>query len=128
MMYRDPTFDIEQMQRTMRQFYLDNISRNSRAKGKIAGRGVAMSAETSICSCCGKEELHARTCWKKQDEANKSNGAHDNKHFGGNTATKGAAGPKWRSVHKTTSHSDAGCYEQGVTRPEQSGAHLASAV
>jgi len=95
MMYRDPTFDIEQMQSTMRHLYLDDLSRNSGAKGKIAGRGVAMSAETSICNYCGKEGHHARTCRKKRDEANKSNGTNDKKFFGGKTGTKGAAGQKW---------------------------------
>ena len=37
MMYRDPTFDIDQMQRTVRHLYLDGISPNSDTK--IADRG-----------------------------------------------------------------------------------------
>ena len=57
--------------------YLDGFSRNnSGAKGNIAGRGVAVSAETSICAATSNNNImwkgrahHARTyCWKKRDE------------------------------------------------------------
>ena len=82
-MYRYPTFDIEQMQSTMRHSHLDDISRNSGAKGKPAGPDVAKSAETSICRYCGKEGHLARTCWKKRDKASKSNGYYDQEYFGG---------------------------------------------
>lgn len=37
---------IDQMQNTMHHLYLEDISRNSGANGNIAGRGVAMAAET----------------------------------------------------------------------------------
>ncbi|CAN0596200.1 unnamed protein product, partial [Laminaria digitata] len=67
MMYRNPTFDIEQMQTTMRHLYLDDLSRNGGAKGKIAGRGVAMAAGTSTCHTCGKEGHYARNCWKTKN-------------------------------------------------------------
>ena len=46
MMYRDPTFDIDQMQSTIGHLSLDGLSRRSGASGKIAGRGVAMAGET----------------------------------------------------------------------------------
>ena len=59
MMYRDPTFDIHQMQSTMRHLYLDDISHNNDAK--ITGSGVAMTA-TSICSHSGKQGYYARNC------------------------------------------------------------------
>ncbi|CAN0373449.1 unnamed protein product, partial [Scytosiphon promiscuus] len=42
MMYRDPTFDLAQIQTTMRHLYLDNLSRSNEAKGRIVGRGVAI--------------------------------------------------------------------------------------
>ena len=48
MMYRDPTFDLAQIQTTMRPLYLDNLSRSNEVKGRIAGRGVAMSTETVV--------------------------------------------------------------------------------
>ena len=47
MMYQDPTFDIDQIQSTMRHLYLDDLSRCSDTK--IAGRGVSMTA-ASTCS------------------------------------------------------------------------------
>ena len=60
-MYRDPSFDIYQMQSTMRHLYLDYLSRSSGAKGTIAGRVVAMTAETSTYNYCGMAGHHART-------------------------------------------------------------------
>ncbi|CAN0475070.1 unnamed protein product, partial [Laminaria digitata] len=124
MMYRDPTFDIEQMQTTMRHLYLDDLSRNGGVKVKLAGRSVAMAAGTSTCHTCGKEGHYAMNCWKNKDrnDDNDSTRAHDNKQknkksSGGKAGAKGAAGPKWCSVHRTTSHNDEECYEQGAPRP-----------
>ena len=75
MMYRDPTFDIDQMQNTMRHLYLDDILRNIHTR--IAGRGVAMTA-ASPCSHCGKQGHYARNCWKRKgDNDNKSTVAHN---------------------------------------------------
>ena len=62
MMYRDSIFYIDQMQSTMHHLYFDNRSRNNRAKARIAGRGVTMATETSVCSHCGKEGHLARNC------------------------------------------------------------------
>ena len=36
MMYRDSTFDLAQIQTTMRHLYQDNLSRSNEAKGRIA--------------------------------------------------------------------------------------------
>ena len=47
MMYRDPTFDIDQMQTTMRHLCLDDLSRSSGA-GKVAGRGMAVSRDVHL--------------------------------------------------------------------------------
>lgn len=42
---------------------------------------------------------------------------------------KATVGQKWHSLHKTTSHRDVGCYEQGAPCPSEShGTHNASAV
>ena len=132
MMYRDPTFDIDQMQSTMRHFYLDDVSRDSDTK--IAGRGVAMTA-ASNCNHCGKHGHYARNGWKRKDDNddNRSPGAHDkqkNKESSdGKAEYNVGAEQKWCSIHKTASHDDTECYKQGLPRPPQSGrAHTASAV
>ena len=44
MMYRGPTFDIEQMQSTMRDVISDDLSRDDGAKGAIDCRGIAMTS------------------------------------------------------------------------------------
>ena len=92
-----------------------------------------MAAGTSTCHTCGKEGHYARNCWKNKDrnDDNDSTRAHDNKQknkksSGGKDGAKGADGQKWCSVHRTTSHNDEECYEQGAPRPERGGAHLAS--
>ena len=59
MMYRDPTFDIDQMQSTMRHFYLEDLSRNSNTR--IAGGGVVRTV-ASTCSYCGNQGHYARNC------------------------------------------------------------------
>ena len=64
--YRDPTFDIDQMQTTMRHLHLGDLSRNDGAKGAIAGRGIAMTAETSTCYNSGKKGHYARNCKHKR--------------------------------------------------------------
>ena len=46
MMYRDSPFDIDQMQTTMRHMFLDLQSWNE-TKGRMAGRGTAMTTKTS---------------------------------------------------------------------------------
>ncbi|CAN0219174.1 unnamed protein product, partial [Scytosiphon promiscuus] len=67
MMYRDPTFDLAQIQTTMRHLYLDNLyldnlSRSNETKGRIAGRGIAMSAESVICYNCYEVGHISRNC------------------------------------------------------------------
>ena len=133
MMYRDPTFDIDQMQSTMRHLYLDDILRNSDTR--IAGRGVVMTA-ASTCSHCGKQGHYARNynCWKRKDDNDsRSTGTHNkqqNKESSNDKAKSNAgAEHRWCSVHKTASHDDTVCYKQGAPRPPQGGrAHTASAV
>ena len=103
---------------------------------KIAGRGVAMTAETTRCSYCGKQGHYAHNCWKKKDDDNsKSTGFHDKQKSNDSSKvraeSKDTAEQKWCSVsvHKITPHSDEGCYKQGPPHPPQSGgAHIASAL
>ena len=52
MMYRDPPFDLAQIQTAVRHLYLDNLSRSKEAEGRIAGRGIVMSAESVVCYNC----------------------------------------------------------------------------
>ena len=125
--YRDPTFDIDQMQTTMRYLYLDDLSRNDGAKVAIAGRGMAMIAETSTCYNCGKKGYYTRNCKHKCTGAhNKQKNKESSKMKAG---SKDAAEQKWRCVHKTTSDDDAECYEQGAPRSsEKDNAYIASSA
>ena len=68
MMYRDPTFNIDYMQSTLRHLYLDDLFRNEGAKGVIVGRGIAMTAEKSTCHNCGKQRYYARNCYLVQGQ------------------------------------------------------------
>ncbi|CAN0039353.1 unnamed protein product, partial [Ascophyllum nodosum] len=105
MMYRDSSFDIDQMQTTMRHMFLDQQSRNG-TKGRIAERGTVMTTKISTdhdvyCFRC-KECGHTKRNCPKFKPRTKPDGA-----------TKGC------SVHRTTSHSDEECYSQGATRPNK---------
>ena len=102
MMYRDPSFDVDQMQTTMRHMFLDEQSRNG-TKGRIAGRGSVMTAVTS--------EQDIICYWCK----NRGHSKKDCPEFKSRTKPAGAA--KWCSVHRTTTHHNEECYSQGATRP-----------
>ncbi|CAM9684860.1 unnamed protein product, partial [Ascophyllum nodosum] len=107
MMYRDPSFDVDQMQTTMRHMFLDEQSRNG-TKGRVAGHRSVMTAVTSeqdiICYWC-KNRGHS-----KKDCPNRNG-------VGKSRKTKPAGATKWCSKHNTTSHSDEECYQQGGKRP-----------
>ena len=83
----------------------DQQSRNG-SKGRIAGRGTAMTTKTSTdrdvycfkCKECGHTK---RSCTKFKPRA-KPDGAAN-----------------WCSVHRTTSHSDEECYSQGARLPNK---------
>ena len=102
MMCRDPSFDVDQMQTTMRHMFLDEQSRNG-TKGRIAGRGSVMTAVTSeqdiICYWCKNRGHSKKDCPKFKSR------------------TKPAGAAKWCSVHPTTTHRNEECYSQGATRP-----------
>ena len=105
MMYRDSSFDIDQMRTIMRHMFLDQQSRNE-MKGPIAERRTAMTTKTSTdhnvyCFKCKERGHTKRNCPK----------------FKPRTKPDGAA--KWCSVHRATSHSDEECYSQGATRPNK---------
>ena len=102
MVYRDPSFDVDQMRTTMRHMFLDEQSRNG-TKGRITGRGSVMTAVTS------EQDIICYWC-KNRGHSNK-----DCPKFKSRTKPAGAA--KWCSVHRTTTHRDEECYSQGATRP-----------
>ena len=109
MMYCEPSFDIDQMQTTMRHVFLDQQSGNG-TKGHIAGCGTAMTTKTSTdhdVYCFNERGYTKRSCPK----------------FKPRTKPDGAA--KWCSVHRTTSRID----ESRVLQPrsntaEQDGERL----
>ncbi|CAB1101301.1 unnamed protein product [Ectocarpus sp. CCAP 1310/34] len=57
MAFRDLSFDVQQMQATMRNIFFDELTRK-RTKGHIAGRGFAMATKTSgpICFECNEPQ------------------------------------------------------------------------
>ena len=106
MTYRDPTFDIDHMQSTMRHHCLDDVWRNSDTK--IAGRGMAMAA-ASTCSQLGKQGHYARNCQKGR--ATMIANPLDPTTRRATILPRARQDPRtadqiWCSVHKTTSHSD----------------------
>ena len=92
MMYRDSSFGIDQMQTTMRNMFLDQQSRNG-TKGRIAGRGTALTIKTST--------DHNVYCFKCKERGHTKRNCHKFK-----PRTKPDGAEKWCSVHRTTSHSD----------------------
>ncbi|CAB1114915.1 unnamed protein product [Ectocarpus sp. CCAP 1310/34] len=110
MVFRDPSFGVQQMQATMRNIFLDERMRR-RTKGQIAGRGFAMATKTSgpICFECNEPGHARRNCPNRQRKGHMAKKA------------KPAGATKWCSVHNTTTHSDEECYSQGAELPERTG-------
>ena len=78
MMCHDSPFDIDQMQTSMRHMFLDQQSRNG-TKGRIAGRGTAMTTKASTdhdvyCFKC-KEGGHTKRNCPKFKPRTKPDGA-----------------------------------------------------
>ena len=78
MMYRDSSFDIDQIQTTMRHMFLDQQSRNG-TEGRIAGGGTAMTTKISTdrdvyCFKC-KKRGHTKRNYPKFKPRAKPDGA-----------------------------------------------------
>lgn len=122
--YRDTTFDVAQIGETMRNLYLDNVSRRKVTEGMIAGRGIVMVADparglsdtTVSASPNGYNTLQRRPSlapqqqqqqrreqWEQRQppERSQKGGAREARENGDLVA---AAGQKWRSLHNATSH------------------------
>lgn len=112
MVFRDPTFNVLQMQLTLRNIFMDAQSRKS-SKGRIAGRVFAMTTAVSevVCHGCNETGHIRRNCPRL--------------NLKGKKKTKPAGARKWCSFHYTTTHSDEECYQQGAKRREE-GAKSAS--
>ena len=142
--HRDDTYTIEQIQHTMRNFYMDEESRRRESKGRVAGRGAAMTVESTrdlseiICHNCKKPGHYMRRCPTsdngKRSNDKRNNGKQDKNKKGPaakgykKPGSGGGGGQKWCSVHKSTTHNDAECYKQGAKRAESSGAYTATVL
>ena len=106
MVFRDPTFDVLQMQSTLRNIFMD-VQSLKHSKGRIAGRGFAMTTAVSevVCHGCNETGHIRRNCPRFKPKGKKK--------------TKPDGATKWCSIHNTTTHSDQECYKQGAKRPEE---------
>ena len=94
--HRDRTFGLEEMKNTMKNMYVDNLSRRDNNRSRIGGRGVAMGTRNlSDIQCHGCKEYghYRRLCPKNKNLQGKS----------------GGGGKKWCSYHNSTSHNDDEC-------------------
>ncbi|CAN0094055.1 unnamed protein product, partial [Laminaria digitata] len=109
----------------MRHLYLDNLSRRKEAEGRITGRDIAMSVESVVCYNCDEVGHISRNCAmsaKNNTGGYTKQGKKDSKKnpswAKAGSRGGGGAGDKWCSVHKSTTHSDTECYQQGARRPQ----------
>ena len=111
-MYRDSSFDIDQIQTIMRHMFLDQQSRNG-TKGRIAGRGTAMTTKTST--------NHDVYCFKCKKRAGTPRGTAPN-ISPGPSQTEQRSGARSTGLPRT----DEECYGQGATRANKKAGSEAS--
>ena len=131
MMYRDPTFDIDQMQSIMRHLFLGLSFAQQRHQDRWSWRSHDCGID--LTSLREKRALRPQLLERKEDNDSKSTGAYNRsnnkKSSSDEAASNVGAEHKWCSVHRTASHDDTECYKQGAPRPPQSGrAHAAYAI
>lgn len=105
--HRDRTFGLEEMKTTMRNMFIDTLSRRVQ-NAKIGGREAAMHTTTRDengvecygCHECGK---FRRNC---------PNVKKNGQQKGQSSSGKGGRGQRWCSLHKTRSHDDSECRAQ----------------
>ena len=88
---------------------------------------ASASPDPSDISChnCGKAGSYKTGCAVPVKAYGKSNKPAGQKKKSG---SGGGARQKWCSVHKTTTHNDGGCYEQGAPCLQASSTHTAAAM
>ena len=135
MMYRDSTFDIDQMQSTMRYLYLDDLSRNNGTKGGspvVALRSATIVARKDILlATAGRNGMKPTNVAVMLVETTARN------RRARNLSGKGP-NPRQEKLEELVDRSGALSVRQlltalrgamhGLPRPEPKGAHLASAV
>lgn len=128
--YRDTAFDLAQIEKTMRNVYLDNLSRRKATAGRIAGRGIAMAAHSTPglsdttcydCKGIGHYSYDCPSPLNSGGDSNENGDNHDNHQTGrrkggqGSKSKQGSGdggGQKWCSLHNSTTHNDADCHTQ----------------
>ncbi|CAM9496159.1 unnamed protein product [Laminaria digitata] len=125
MTYRDLSFNLEQIQSTMRYLYLDNLSRRNANDSKNAGHGAAMMAEpTSRPRPSGLPLLQQAGHYQRGCALFAKNKEDRKPAFKrGKAGPEGTAGKKWCSTHDSTTHNDVDCYQQGAPRPQEGAYH-----
>ena len=130
--YNQRDFGLENVKRTLRNIYADNLARSSSTGKSVVGRGVAMQAQGDSrgvqCFNCSEYGHYRNECpqacdakkrgpnrgkphWKKNSRGRGSNGGRGGR--GGGAGGRGhGGGAEWCSLHNTTSHSDQECLKQ----------------
>ena len=93
--FHSPNFGINEIQSTMKNLYIDRLSRPGH-ENKLAGRGAAMTTT--------KGSRKAR-CYNCQEFGHMKRDCPNSKK-------KRSDSPKWCSLHNSTTHSDAKCNAQ----------------
>ncbi|CAM9967233.1 unnamed protein product, partial [Ectocarpus sp. 12 AP-2014] len=108
--FRVRDFGLEDIKTTMKYMYNDSLSRT--LTNSVAGRGVAMPAygdSTIKCFSCRQHGHRRRDCPELPRHKQHQHKGPQKKHW---KKPSGQPGPKWCSLHKTTSHSDEECFKQ----------------
>ena len=132
--YNQRNFGLENVKRTLRNIYADNVARSSSHGKSVVGRGVAMPAQGDIsgvqCFNCSEYGHYRKECpqncdakklgpnrgkphWKKNSRGGGSSGGRGGRGGGAGGRGRGG-GTKWCSLHNTTSHSDQECLKQKI--------------